>query len=760
MTTGPQSAAAARRLMRQIREIMAGRAPAQERLDRLAKVIAANLIGDVCSIYLSRAGGWLELSATEGLSPEAVHQTRMGPGEGLVGQVALTAQPLNVQDAPNHPAFSYHPETQEEGIVSFLGVPILRGGRLLGVLTVQNRTPRLYDEEELETLQTAAMVVAEVMIDPSIGADPGLAGLELRPSRTERLVGRRVADGVAIGTAVKIEPHVRSGRLFADDPEAEVARVEAAIHRLREGLDAILQGDAARIGGQPREVIETYLMFANDRGWLERLKEAARLGLTAEAAVERVRNEQRARMLKASDPYLRDRLHDLEDLANRLLRHLGEEDGASENGVEVPDDAILIARSIGPAELLERDPDKVKGLVLEEGSPASHAAVVARALGAPAVGQLTAVLDRVENGDVVIVDGERGEVHLRPTQDLLDAYRARIALTGAREAEFERIKDRPAVTKDDRRIALLMNAGLLIDLPQLDRTGAEGIGLFRTEFQFMIAEALPKQDEQIELYRAALDAAGDRPVIFRTLDLGGDKILPYAPSDREENPAMGWRAVRLALDRPGLLRYQLRALIAAAGGRELDVMFPLVTTPEEFAAARGFVDMELEWARRRGRTGPERVRVGAMLEAPSLAFQLDALLDLADFISIGANDLLQFLFAADRQNPKMGDRYDSLAPSALALLKQVRDACARRGRPVSVCGEIAGRPLEAMALIALGYERLSMPPVGIGPVKRMVLGLDAGAAAERVLPLLASPKASVRPEIEAVARDLGVPIEP
>jgi phosphotransferase system enzyme I (PtsP) len=745
--------------MRQIREIMARAAGAQERLDEFARVIATNMLADVCSVYLERSNGDMELCATEGLSARAVHRTRLKPGEGVVGQVALKAEPLNVEDAPNHPAFSFQPETEEQGIVSFLGVPILRGGRLLGVLTIQNRTQRLYDDEDTETLQTAAMVLAEIVVAPELAAGGEVFdSIALRPTGEERFEGRGVADGLAVGRVVKHEPHVPPALLLADDPEKEAARLEAAIERLRESLESLLEGRGSAIDGDSREILETYRMIAHDKGWLARLQDAVRLGLSAEGAVERVRNEQRARLLSARDPYLRERLHDLEDLANRLLRHLGEGRGHTFVTEETPEDAILFARTIGPAELLEQDIDRLRGVVLEEGSPTSHAAIVARALGIPVVGRIEGVLDRVERGDLVIVDGAAGVVHLRPTADALETHRMRIEQRGERAAEFERVKDRLAVTLDGRSVAMLINAGLTVDLVQLDRTGAEGIGLFRTEFQFMIAEKLPRLGEQRALYSAVLDAAGDRPVTFRTLDLGGDKILPYLKMDREENPAMGWRALRLALDRPALLRTQLRALIVASAGRALRVMFPFVTTVAEFKAARARLLGEIDWVVRRGHEPPSKLEVGAMIETPAIAFQLDALLETADFVSVGANDLMQFFFAVDRSSPRLADRYDILSPAALKFLKFISDGCARAGKPASVCGEIAGRPLEAMALIGLGFDRLSMPAAGVGPVKRLVLGLDARKVEAAMAPLLESREPSVRASLQALAEEIGAPL--
>lgn len=743
-----------RSLLRQIREAMAGDAPAQTKLDMVVRIIAASMVAEVCSIYLRRAGGELELFATEGLSRDAVHVTRLKSGEGLVGEIVRLGRPLNLSDAPHHPAFAYRPETGEDPYHSFLGVPLLRGGRPIGVLVVQNRTERSYGEEEVEDLQIIAMVLAEMVGAGGLLSNEALKDVEIAPHRPERLKGAKFSDGLAYGTVVLHDHPVAPEQLLSDDATAEEARLGDAVAALQKQIDEMLEGHHGLVGA-PYEVLETYRMFAHDRGWNRSLQEAVRSGLTAEAAVERVRSEHRARLGQARDPYLRERLHDLEDLNDRLLRHLTGDGIVSR---ELPDDAILVARNLGPADLLEYDRTRLKGLLLEEGSTASHAAIVARALDIPCVGRLAGLRDKVSQGDAVIVDAETGEAFLRPRPDVVKALNSRLEVRAQRKAQFARLRDTPAFTKDGSKIILLMNAGLAVDLDILGETGAEGIGLFRTEFQFMVAEDMPRLDAQRALYEKVLDAADGLPVTFRTLDLGGDKLLPYMELEREDNPALGWRAVRMGLDRPALLRLQLRALIWAARGRPLRIMFPLVASVDEFRAARAFVDAELAWAQRRGRAAPSRLDVGAMIEAPSLLWHLDALLPMTDFVSVGTNDLMQYLFAADRGNPRVADRYDPLSPPALRALKQIQDACAETGTPVSVCGEMAGRPLEAFALVALGFDRLSMPPAGIGPVKQMVLSCDREAARRGVDALLKGTSGSVRNEIETLARKLYVAV--
>ncbi|MFI4935856.1 MAG: phosphoenolpyruvate--protein phosphotransferase [Caulobacterales bacterium] len=743
-----------RSLLRQIREAMAGARPAPVKLSMVVRIIAVSMVAEVCSLYLARKSGEMELFATEGLDPEAVHVTRLKPGEGLVGDIMRHGRPLNLSDAVTHPAFSYRPETGEDPFHSFLGVPLLRGGRSIGVLVVQNRTSRVYAEDEVEDLQIIAMVLAEMVAAGDLLDPAALKDVEIAPQRPERLKGQRLADGLALGVAVLHEAPVAASRLLSDDAAAEEERLKTAIAELQVQIDEMLEGHQGVLGPS-YDLLEVYKGLAHSRSWNHSLTEAVRSGLTAEAAVERVRSEHRAGIGQARDPYLRERVHDLEDLNDRLLRHLAGDGGKARL---LPDNAILIARSLGPADLLEYDRTKLRGLLLEEGSATSHAAIVARALDIPCVGRLAGLRDRVSEGDPVIVDAETGEAYLRPRPDVVAALQTRLAVRLQRRAEFARLRDTPAFTRDGAKITLLMNAGLAVDLEILGETGAEGIGLFRTEFQFMVSEDLPRFNAQTALYGRVLEAAGDLPVTFRTLDLGGDKVLPYLEAEREDNPALGWRAIRMGLDRPALLRLQLRALIAAARGRPLRIMFPLVASVDEFRAARALVEHEIAWALRRGRPEPSRLDVGAMIEAPSLIWHLDALLPMTDFVSVGTNDLMQYLFAADRGNPRVSDRYDPLSPPALRALKQIQQACQDTGTPVSVCGEMAGRPLEAFALVALGFEGLSMPPAGLGPVKQMVLSCDREAARRGVEALLKGTQGSVRNELETLARKLYVAV--
>ena len=751
----PPAAGGPRILLRRLREIMAEPASAQMRLDKLVMVIAANMVAEVCSIYLRRAGDALELFATEGLNPQAVHRTRMKPGEGLVGAVAESAEPINLSNAQEHPRFAYRPETGEDPYRSFLGVPIVRGGQVYGVLTVQNRTARQYDEEEVEALQTVAMVLAEVVAYGALFDIAELDEPELRADRPRAFRGEGLSDGVAVGYVVLHEPRVRVDRMIADDMQAELDRLDDALGSLRSSVDEMLDSSELDLTGESREVIEAYRLFAQDQGWQQRLRDAVKTGLTADAAVERVQDELRLRVARAGDPFLRERLHDLEDLARRLQRHLSGGEGA---GV-LPRDAVLVARAMGPAELLDYGRDGVVALVLEDAALTSHVTIVARALQIPVIGNVKGITDAARAGDVIAVDGETGETHLRPPAEIVRTFEARKALIAQRVAQIAAVRDLPAVTKDGVHINLMMNAGLLLDMPHLEASGADGIGLFRTELNFMIGQTMPRLADQIAFYKQIIEAAGDKPVVFRTLDLGGDKILPYGRWEREENPALGWRAIRIALDRPALLRYQIRALLSASSGRTLRLLLPMVSDVSEFNAARALVDRELERARLLGMPQPKQTLVGAMVEVPALMFMLPQILRSADFVSIGSNDLFQFIFAVDRTNPRVARRYDMLSPASLTLVRQIVKSAAEAGGDVSLCGEMAGRPLEAMALIGLGLRTLSMQPTNIGPVKMMVRSMDTAEVSQFVEKLCSRTDHSLRTRLSAFAAERGIVIK-
>jgi phosphotransferase system enzyme I (PtsP) len=742
----------ARLLLKRIRTTMARNLPAQARLDEVVRTIAGAMVAEVCSVYVLRAGEVLELFATEGLKAEAVHMTRLRVGEGLVGDIASHARPLALADAQHHPQFAYRPETGEELYQSLMGVPVLRSGRVLGVLVVQNKTRRHYTEEEVETLETVAMVVAELIAGGELIAREELTpvtGIGVLP---ERMDAQALAPGLALGVAVLHQPDITLTQLVAEEPLKEIERLDDAFSSMKLALDDLLTEEDGTGGGEHREVLETYRMLAEDRGWANRIIEAIETGLTAEAAVQKVQNDMRARMRDIQDPYLKERLSDLDDLNNRLLRHLL---GIHELPAlrDLPENTILVARNMGPAELLDYDRKRLKGVVLEEGTASSHVAIVARALDIPLLGHCAGLMAKVQANDPLVLDGENEQVFIRPSEDILQAFAISMNALQARQVAYAANRDLPAITKDGVEIQLMMNAGLLIDVPQLSATGAAGIGLYRTEVTFMVAHSFPDVARQRDVYARVLDVADGKPVIFRTLDIGSDKVLPYWQRDAEENPAMGWRALRISLDRPAMLRQQLRAMILAASGRALNVMFPMVVLVDEFEAAKEILDLELQRAEEKGSVLPETVRVGAMFEVPALYWQMDEILSRVDFLSIGSNDLAQFVFAADRGNTQLQGRYDPLSPAFQRLIAGIIDAGARHSKPISVCGEMAGDPLDAMALMAMGLRTLSMAPPAIGPLRAMVRSLDLGQLKAYMAALGPQRGPDMRSSLRAFARD-------
>lgn len=730
-----------RTLLGRLREALADDGDGQQRLDHITRIIAESMECEVCSIYLFLDDDTLELCATQGLNPESVHKTRMRLGEGLVGRVAKTSRIVNTDDAPNTRGFRFMPETGEEIFPSFLGVPIQRLGERLGVLVVQSKEARTFSEDEVYALEVVAMVVAEMT---ELGAFVGEgAALSARHQQPVLFRGGMAQEGAAEGHVYLHEPRVVVTNPIADDPQIEQTRLHESVSQLRVSVDDML-ASAGTSDKEQMQVLEAYRMFANSKGWMRRMEEDIARGLSAEAAVEKEQSTARTRMSQVPDAYLRERLYDLDDLSNRLLRILTGQ--GAQTGAEIPDDPILIARNIGPGELLDYG-RKLRGIVLEEGSVGSHAAIVARALAIPLVIHARRITTEALNGDHIVLDGDQGIVHLRPDDSVVDAFKDKTAMLAKDQERYASIRDKPAETLDGKVITLSMNAGLMADLPSLESSGAEGVGLFRTELQFLVRNKMPKRAELAALYSRVLAAAKGQRVVFRTLDIGSDKVLPYMKPQDEPNPALGWRAIRVGLDKPGVMRMQLQALIRAANGRPMTVMFPFIAQSEEYHAAREYLDRELKSEAKLGHAIPETVEVGAMLETPSLAFAPRKFFEDVDFISIGGNDLKQFFFAADRENELVRRRYDTLNVSFLSLIERIVERCSDTGTPVSFCGEDAGRPIEALCFAAMGVPTLSMRPASIGPVKSLLRRADLAQVKAVINEARARGDQSVRPAI-------------
>lgn len=737
-----------RNLLMRLREAMAGDDAGQARLDKITQLIADSMHCEVCSVYLFRDDETLELCATQGLNVESVHQTRMRIGEGLVGRVAKFGKVVNTPDAPSAKGFRYMPETGEERYASFLGIPIQRLGEMLGVLVVQSKEAREFSSDAVYALEVVAMVIAEMTeLGAFVGEGAALSPLHQQPVLLRATIAQ---EGAVEGHVWLHEPRVVVTNPIADDPHRELERLHEAVEELRVGVDKMLEvtqtGDKEQL-----QVLEAYRMFANSKGWMRRMEEDIGRGLSAEAAVEKEQSQARARMLQVQDAYLRERLSDLDDLSNRLLRILTGQGSAT--GAEMPDDPVLVARNIGPGELLEYG-RSLRGIVLEEGSVGSHAAIIARALAIPLVVRTKRITNEALNGDHIMVDGEQGVVHLRPDDTVVGAFRDKIAMQAKAQERYASIRDKKAITRDGSRVHLLMNAGLMADLPSLENSGAEGVGLFRTELQFLVRNQMPKRSELVALYQRVLDSAGGKRVVFRTLDIGSDKVLPYMKPTDEPNPALGWRAIRVGLDKPGVMRMQLQALIRAANGRPLSIMFPFVAQFEEFRDAKAEVDKTIERERRLGHALPSKLEVGAMLETPSLAFAPQKFFDEVEFLSIGGNDLKQFFFAADRENERVRRRYDTLNVSYLSFIAQIVERCEISGTPLSFCGEDAGRPIEAVCLAAMGLRILSMRPASVGPVKSLLMRVDLGELRKIITDARHRGDQTVRPAVMQYLREI------
>ena len=739
-----ESGIQSRVLLKRLKEALAEEGEGQKRLDRLTHLIANSMDTEVCSIYLLVDNKTLELCATEGLDPASVHKTRLRIGEGLVGLVARDAKPINTDNAPSEVGFRFMPETREERYSSFLGVPIQRLGETLGVLVVQSRISRLFSDDEIYAIEVVAMVLAEMTeLGAFVGGDENLKA----PHQYSVLIRGGIAhEGAASGNVLLHEPRVVVTNPFAEDTIIEQKRLQDAIQRLKGDVDGMLNTALKGATEEHKKILEAYRMFANSKSWLKRMEEDIESGLSAEAAVEKEQSTVRARMSRVADAYLRDRLHDLDDLSNRLLRILTGQ-GNSDH-TDFPESPILVARNIGPGELLEYGRN-LKGIVLEEGSVGGHATIIARAMAIPLIINASAITTEALNGDHVLVDGDQGIVHLRPDDNVKNAFSEKIAMQSKKLERYQKLKDVPAVSKDGITINLMMNAGLMGDLPSLENSGAEGVGLFRTELQFLARNSIPKRGELAALYSRVLDAAGQKKVIFRTLDVGSDKVLPYMRPTDEPNPALGWRAIRLGLDKPGIMKMQLQAFFRAANLRNISIMFPMIAQYGEFIQARELLKTVLENERKMGHSIPKNVEIGAMLETPSLVFAPKQFFELADFISIGGNDLKQFFYAADRENERVRKRYDTLNVSFLNLIKQIVIRCEETSTPLSFCGEDAGKPLEAVCLLAMGIRTLSMRPASIGAVKALIRDINIIELRRVIDQALVSGEQSIRPKVES-----------
>ena len=742
-------------ILREMRQITGGQASVQEKLEQIVALIAVKMSADAANCYVAVDDYTLELFASYGFNPCVAHKGYMRFGEGLVGEVAQNNRSLAIADAWSHPKFSYKPDLGEENYKSFLGVPLIRWSRSIGVLTVQNHEQHEYTRQEIESLETVAMVLSELVASDEMNEYKKTLIKERGVADREKVRGLSLSKGYGLGNAVVHRRRQVVTKIFAEDKQQELQRLETAHRRMNDDLEK--KFNSTKLGiGEHVEILDAYRMFAQDKGWYKKIADNVMGGLTAEAAVERAYEDMWNRLSGTTDNYLKERLHDLRDVADRLQSYLSGDFGAVHN-IDSPD-IIVVAMTMGPADLMDYDYTKIRGLIIEDGTPTMHVAIVAKALGIPVIAKIKGIFDEIKTGELVALDGNEGYVYQNPNPVVQARFREKIAEKQRLQAKLEELRDKPSVTRDNVKINLYINVGLAFDLDYIASTNCDGVGLYRTEIPFMASEVMPDVDRQQVYYKELMDKAGDRRVIFRSLDVGSDKLLPYWSNSGEENPAIGWRSIRITLDRRAILRKQVRAFLRAAAGKELNVMFPMISNLSEFEEAKETLMIELEKEKRRGREVPEKVNVGLMIEVPALIFQLDAILEQADFISIGTNDLAQFLFACDRGNPRLTERYDVLSSPFLKMMGEIVEKADKHGVYCSVCGEMAGNPIEAMALIGLGFRNLSMSGSSFGRVKSMVRSANVGELSDYIHTLLKSQKKSLRPQLISYAYDHGIEI--
>ena len=704
---------------------------------RLAAHIKDALGTEVCSIYLSSStdAGYL-LAATDGLNTQQVGEVLLARGQGLVGLVGRRAEPLNLESAPSHPNFHFVPEIGEEPFNAFLGVPILHQGRVLGVLVVQQREPRKFDEAEeafLVTLsaQLATSVAHAEAVGSSIFADSSLSSVE-----DGHFKGFAGAPGIGIGTGVVMHPIADLDAVPsrpAKDIASELAQLDRAVEAVRNDIRGLIDSLQASLPQEELALFDAYLHMLDDGALPGDIREEIHQGEWAQGALRKVIRQHTRRFEVMDDPYLRERGTDVKDLGVRVLAYMQR---IREQRTHYPENTILVGEEITPAMLGAIPVERLGGVVSLRGSGNSHVAILARAMGVPAVmGALDLPAYELEGAEV-IVDGHYGDVYTRPSPARLTENRLLLQQEQVFAEELNDLKELPGVTRDGWQVQLWVNIGLSGDITRsLDR-GAEGIGLFRTEVPFMSKDRFPTEQEQRTLYREHMEAFEPRPVTMRTLDIGGDKALSYFPI-QEENPFLGWRGIRVTLDHPEIFLVQVRAMLKANAGLRgiLRIMLPMISSLTEFRRAKGLIDQAYSEVIEEG-VEVKRPEIGVLIEVPAAVYQARLLAKEADFMAVGSNDLTQYLLAVDRNNPRVADLYQEVHPAVIAALREVARAVHAEEKPLGICGELAGTPAGAILLMAMGYHVLSMNATHLLRVKWVIRNIkrsDARRMLARVL---------------------------
>lgn len=660
-------------------------------------------------------------------------------GDGVVGKVG----------GDNQTSFAHSKKSFQ------IASPIKRWSKTIGVLSLEYKTPHEYNEEEVESLETVCMFLSEYISSE----DVSLYLKKLIKSRgiisKDKLKGTVINSGYGIGNVVVHRRRKAVTEVFAKDKDKEIEKLEDARQKMNKDLEKKFSQEKLNNAEQV-EILDAYRMIANDKGWYKRITNHINSGLTAEASVEQAYTEMWNRLSGATDTYLKERLHDLRDIADRLRLYLsGQDCNVDTNSYE---DIIIVATSMGPADLMDYDYKKIRGLIIEECTPTMHVSIVAKTLNVPVIAGIDGLFKEVKEGSIISIDGKEGVVVVDPSKSVIEKITKQIEAKQNEQKQIEKLKNLKSKTKDREKVNLYINIGMDFDFDNIKSTNCDGVGLYRTEIPFMSAEKMPEIDKQVECYKRLYNAAEGKKVIFRSLDVGSDKLLPYWNSITEENPAIGWRSIRITLDRRAILRKQMRAFIRASSGKELNIMFPMVSNLDEFLEAKETFMFAYEREKKMGTELPSKVNLGMMIEVPSVVFQLREILKYCDFISVGTNDLYQFFFACDRGNPRLDGRYDVLSAPFLNLMRKIIKEANMANVPCSVCGEMASSPIDAMALIGLGFRNLSVSSASYGKVKAMIRSLSAKGIEDYLNNILSSSRRTLRPQLKSYAVDHAIEI--
>jgi phosphotransferase system enzyme I (PtsP) len=734
-------------LLADVAEVVARSHDLDETLQNVVELVAKRLDTDVCSVYLIEADlTRLTLSATIGLYREAVGRVQLPVGEGLVGLAAERREAVVVERAESHPRYKYFPETGEERFSSLMAAPLIVRGVTIGVLVVQTREPRQFDAHEISMFQTCAQLIAPVVINARLlslvgeteediartSAELALHGIRVkspqapRAQRSVALRGLGTSRGIAIGKVHRLENPLDLAELDYQ-PNPDGAREEQdlmrALQDARRALDSTREEVGDQFGPDFSAVFHTHIQILEDKGFVSKLRDEVRDTSNAHLALRNVLDAYRRTFGRIEDPYFRDRIADVEDVGRRVMEQLL---GVRDHATALEEGSIVVTDNILPSHFARLELDKVAAIVSEHGGPTSHGAILARTLEIPAVMGVARLLETVQPGETAIVDGGEGSVFLAPDERLIAEYERARQRHVIATSHLDALRDRPAETRDGRRIALSANCGLISDLKLVEQHGADGIGLFRTEMLAFAHRGFPEEEEQEQLYERVAAFLAPRPVTFRTLDLGGDKDMPGLGASQEENPQLGCRSIRLSLLHLDAFRAQLRAVLRASAKGNVRLLLPMISSLDEIRRARELIEEAKEELRAMGTPFDAGIPVGAMIEVPAAALTADALARECDFFSIGTNDLTQYTLAVDRGNERVAHLYDPLHPAVLALIDRSVRAASREGIPVTLCGELASNPLAVPILIGLGIQELSSAPSAVPIVKEIVHGLDYG----------------------------------